>query len=477
MQLFLSPGFNIKTLRKKPQSAAQKLIKKKQHLAKKSLTDISKILSAYIPQSLFDEEYRNSDSRRRIFSIENTFWGFFLQILNQDSSSASVVHAFRIRYFQKNNKHISASNSAYCQAKKRLSFSFVRTIFEHVTQQNNAVHPKVNRRVISADGTGLTAADTAVNQQVWPQQKNQKLGCAFPQLRLCALFNLHSGTTLSYRLGNKKSHELKLLREQRESFKKGDIFIGDKGFICYFDQAQLKQMGVDSIVALAKRKPVSPNNAIKKLAPDDYLISLDKPKDSTQTRMRYDALQWDSLMKKLLLRQIKVTVSNQGFRVKTYYIFTTLLDEQKYPAELISDLYWERWQVELNFRDIKTTLGMDVLKSKTPDNVEKEILMYVIVFNVIRQLIYGAAKDHKPCQYSFKSSIQTLLGYCSEYGSKMNLSLNQLKQNLLTEIEFCVLYQRQGRVEPRELKRRTKPFKWLTRPRQEIIGELCLNCA
>lgn len=477
MQLFLFPDFNIKTLRKKPLSAAQKLIKKKQHLAKKSLTDISKILSTYIPQSLFDEEYRNTPSRRRIFSIENTFWGFFLQILNQDSSSASVVHAFRIRYFQKNNKHISASNSAYCQAKKRLSFSFIRKIFEHVNQQNNAFHPRVNRRVISADGTGLTAADTALNQQAWPQQKNQKQGCGFPQLRLCALFNLHSGATLSYRLGNKKSHELKLLREQRASFKKGDIFIGDKGFICYFDQAQLKQMGVDSIVALAKRKPISPSNAIKKLAPDDYFISLDKPKDSAQTRMRYDALEWGSLMKKLLLRQIKVTVSNQGFRVKTYYIFTTLLDEKKYPAKLISDLYWERWQVELNFRDIKTTLGMDTLKSKTPDNVEKEILMYVIVFNVIRQLIYGASKDHKPSQYSFKSSIQTLLGYCSEYGSKINLSLDQLNQKLLTEIEFCVLYQRQGRVEPRELKRRTKPFKWLTKPRQEIIEGLCLKHA
>ena len=477
MQLFLSSDFNIKTLRQKPRSTYQKLSDKKRNLAKQSLTDLGKILGAYIPQSLFENEHCNSNRRRRIFSTENTFWGFFLQILNPDASCTSIVHLFRVRHYQQQNKRMSASNSAYCQARKRLSFSFIRKIFEHVTQKNNAIHPLVNRRVISADGTGLTAADTPINQEKWPQQKSQKQGCAFPQLRLCALFNLHSGVTLSYRLGNKKSHELNLLREQRESFKKGDIFIGDKGFICYFDQAQLVQMGVDSIVALAKRKPVSADKAIKKLAKDDYLICLNKPKNSTQIRKRYDSSQWECLNETLTMRQIKVTVSNQGFRVKTYYIITTLLDKIKYPAEVISALYWERWQIELNFRDIKTTLGMDVLKSKTPDMVEKEILMYVVVFNVIRQLIYDVSDEYKPSQFSFKSSIQTLLSYYHEYGSKEGQSAHQFKKNLLTEIAYCLLYQREGRVEPRQIKRRNKPFKWLTKTRQEAIDDLCLKCA
>lgn len=59
----------------------------------------------------------------------------------------------------------------------------------------------------------------------------------------------------------------------------------------------------------------------------------------------------------------------------------------------------------------------------------------------------------------------------------MPLSINELKRKLLSEIACCLLYQREGRVEPRELKRRTKPFKWLTRPRQDIIKELYLKCA
>lgn len=71
-----------------------------------------------------------------------------------------------------------------------------------------------------ADGTGLLAADTAENQDLWPQQSSQKEGCGFSQIRLCALCNLHTGVIIDYRMGNKRSHELSLLRYQEGSFNK-----------------------------------------------------------------------------------------------------------------------------------------------------------------------------------------------------------------------------------------------------------------
>lgn len=89
------------------------------------------------------------------------------------------------------------------------------------------------RRVVVADGTGISMSDTTANQETWPQPKSQKNGCGFPQARICALFDLNTGIALSYRMGNKKSHKLPLLREQMDTFVKGDIFLGDKRFICY----------------------------------------------------------------------------------------------------------------------------------------------------------------------------------------------------------------------------------------------------
>jgi hypothetical protein len=52
----------------------------------------------------------------------------------------------------------------------------------------------------------------------------------------------------------------------------------------------------------------------------------------------------------------------------------------------------QRWGVELFSRDLKTTMGLDVLRSKSPAMVEKEILMHLIVYNCLRLLINEAAR-------------------------------------------------------------------------------------
>ncbi|MBI5800144.1 MAG: transposase [Verrucomicrobia bacterium] len=55
-------------------------------------------------------------------------------------------------------------------------------------------------------------------------------------------------------------------------------------------------------------------------------------------------------------------MSVPGFRTEEVELVTTLLDEELYPDAAIAALYRRRWEVELCFRDIKTTLGLDVLR-------------------------------------------------------------------------------------------------------------------
>lgn len=470
MQLFLSPDFHIKTLRKKPKTAFEKANEWRQKLLDHQLTHIGRALSSYIPQSLFDQHTNKAKTRRRIFSYENTFWGFFLQSLQSDSSCQSIVHQFRIIAQQHQKKTISSSTSAYCQARQRLPEALINDIFDHSHQRGNTLHPLVNRRVVCADGTGLTAADTSENKAHWPQLATQQPGCGFPQLRLCALFNLHTGVALSYRIGNKRSHELPLLREQENSFQKNDIFIGDKGFICFYDQARLLQQNVDSIVALSKRKPLSSQQADAILGEDDLLITIPKF-TSTIAQNRYPKARWDNLPPSLQMRQIKVVITTPGYRTKSVYLLTTLLNEKRYPASVIAELYRQRWRVELFFRDLKTTLGMDTLHSKTPAMVSKEIKMFFIAYNTIRLLIIDSLTEMEPTDFAFKSCVQTLLAYQQQehYHSKNRLFL---LQRLWSYITHCTLFKRPGRVEPRVVKRRPKPFKLMTKPRQQLRNQL-----
>ncbi|MCD4688898.1 MAG: transposase [Desulfuromonadaceae bacterium] len=91
------------------------------------------------------------------------------------------------------------------------------------------------------------------------------------------------------------------------------------------------------------------------------------------------------------MRQIRVTVKHPAFRTQGFYIIITLLDVEQYPAEELAKLYFKRWDVELFFRDIKTTMGMDVLRCRMPEMGRKEILMHFIAYNCIRRLMYEAA--------------------------------------------------------------------------------------
>ena len=96
-----------------------------------------------------------------------------------------------------------------------------------------------------------------------------------------------------------------------------------------------------------------------------------------------DTAVYDQLPEELVIRAIKT---------KKRTIVTTLIDSIKYPRSEISGLYLMRWQIELDFKSIKTLMKMDILRCKSPDMVRKEIYVHLIVYNLIRALMVEASK-------------------------------------------------------------------------------------
>src|SRR5690606_14817553 len=174
----------------------------------------------------------------------------------------------------------------------------------------------------------------------------------------------------------------------------------------------------------------------------------------------------------LTLRQIKVNVQNSGFRVKSFYIITTLLDSDIYQPSDIAELYYQRWDVELYFRDIKSTMGMDILRCKTPEMISKEILMHLIVYNCIRSLMVEAAIKSKivPRLISFKETMQALRHWQSiiDFTNNSQQEITRIKQLLYEAIANSKLHQRLGRTEPRCVKRRPKNYQLMTAPRDQM---------
>src|SRR5260370_16272254 len=110
---------------------------------------------------------------------------------------------------------------------------------------------------------------------------------------------------------------------------------------------------------------------------------------------------------------IRVRCAAKGFRTCELILVTTLLDPEKYPAQEIAQLYLQRWSIELFFRDIKTLLKMEHLRCQSPHMVQKEFLMHMIGYNLIRAVMVQTVPNHALALQmpSFTGSIDSVPHY------------------------------------------------------------------
>jgi hypothetical protein len=173
-------------------------------------------------------------------------------------------------------------------------------------------------------------------------------------------------------------------------------------------------------------------------------------------------------------------VEQPGFRVESFVVVTTLTDAEQYPRDEVAQLYRQRWLVELDLRAIKITLGMDVLRCKSPRMVRKEIWTCLLAYNLIRQTMLTAAQQSgvSPRELSFAAALQKIGA-----GWLVVLLVNDAAVERVIEAHLGHLAEhpvghRPNRVEPRAIKRRPKPHKLLTIPRAEARAALlCGNAA
>ena len=166
---------------------------------------------------------------------------------------------------------------------------------------------------------------------------------------------------------------------------------------------------------------------------------------------------------------IRLKVAATGFRTKSVVLVTTLVDAVKYPADKLRELYAERWQVELHFQQVKTFLAMDVLRCKSPELIEREVLMHQIGYNLVRSLMQRSAHlHHVPLtRISFKGTLDTLRHWSGIIAAAGKTARQQEKliDQMLALIASDPVRERPKRSEPRAKKRRAKNYALLTKPR------------
>jgi hypothetical protein len=143
-----------------------------------------------------------------------------------------------------------------------------------------------------------------------------------------------------------------------------------------------------------------------------------------------------------------------------------------YPAQALAGLYLRRWRIELSLRDLKTTMGMEQLRCKTPDMAEKELLAYLVAHNLIRCVIAEAVARYSMDleRVSFKGSVDALRQYSNALVPARNRKMRrQLWEDLLLNLVRDLVRYRPNRTEPRAVKRRPKPYPLLHQPRRRFV--------
>jgi hypothetical protein len=442
-------------------------------LAQATLANIEDRFARVIPSSVFNSSSGPFFQRERLYPLFRVFWCWIWQVLQQNTSCREVVRQTQALFGLYGSQRVGSGNAAYCQARGKLPSKLLEGIFASSSAAAEQSAPRLTllqgRPLRVIDSTGVRLPDTASNRARYPFSGNQFKKPCFPVMKVLALFSLASGAIKSIVTGSWHDHELRLLMQLTRELTAEEILVGDRAFAHYVVAAWLQGKAIDLVARLATTvRKVDFRKAQRRLASHDAIFLWKKP---LRPSALLSAEQWTQLPAEVKVRIIRCSVRKSGFRTRELTVVTTLLDPVKYPAEEVLRAYAARWKLELCFDDLKTTLAMEMLSCRTSPMVEKELLVFMIAYNLIRWVMIQALEHGTTSlqELSFKGTLDAFR-QSSDAMARLSRSKRHRKvreklwQRLLTTLLEDRVPLRPGRREPRAVKRPRK-YDPLRRPR------------
>ncbi len=436
------------------------------------------ITEASIQKAFEDEGALFAEDEDAVYTPAITLWAFLSQVLCKGELRSCVAAVARISTLlvALERGPCAGNTGAYCRARGKLSEPVLRRLAVEVAagceKQVAGAWLWHGRHVYLVDGTTISMPDTPENQRVYPQPRTQRKGLGFPIARLAVLLSLATGMVWDMALGpytGKETGETALLRELLTRFTPGDILLADRYYCSYFMIALLMRAGVDFVTRIHQLRRVDFRRG-QRLGEGDHVVEWRRPvKPAWMDEQAYEAMPAS-----IQVREIHVSVSHPGFRVQSLVVVTTLRDARAYPREDIGELYGRRWLAELDIRAIKITLGMDVLRCKTPSMIRKEVWTCLLAYNLIRRTMLHSAEEsgRSPRELSFAAALQEIAANWQVIVLSGDSVAANLVDAALKHMADYVVGDRPNRIEPRAIKRRPKPHDLLTQPRTQARAKL-----
>lgn len=375
--------------------------------------------------------------RERLLSPLVTLRLLVLQVLH---GNAAIAHLRQLAGFD-------FAPASYCEARARLPLEVILSLLDALVEcarrAGESPACQLGRRLLIVDGSNFSMPDTPELRGHFGLPQGTKPGVGYPLAKVMGLVDAATGLFVQMLCLPLFTHDLNAAVGVHAALRPGDVLLGDRAFCSFAHFALLNARGVSGCFRLHQRRKGQGGHGRRRWRREG-----DPPAWMTRE-------QHASLPEFLDVRLVSYTVDQEGFRSRRVTIATTLLDDAAWPDARLAELYGHRWRIEGCFDELKTHMGMNVLKCRSLDGVMKELAAYLLVYNMVRlAMLRAAARQRVPVgRVSFVDALRWLACRC--------LGLDGVE-------ELVVNPRRPGRWEPRVLRRRMKPHDWLTCPRAEL---------
>lgn len=358
----------------------------------------------------------------------------------------------------------SPSGGSVAKARGRLPLKVWQHIFEWISRQAQEVSKQFEQwkghRVVLLDGTCVSMPDTPSLFAAFGRAKGRCGKYRYPLGRLVVLCLADTMTVISYALGAYRTDETVLAAGLLETLQKGDLLLADRHFAAAHFYVKYQRAGLEFLTRVHQRLKISRVKRVISYGANDFIGRL---KIGTLYR-RKDP----TLPKTILVRFICSKMLIRG-RLQKVWMVTSLLDNVRYPAEEIARLYASRWRIETLFKEVKIALSADVLRSKTPQQVHKEITARMVALNIVRTIMLEAALETgvEPLRISFVAAVRAIVSFAPAFATARIFKLPQIYRAMLREVAAHLVPERPARNEPRRVRRERRHYPLLKTTRQQ----------
>lgn len=275
------------------------------------------------------------------------------------------------------------SSSAICQAKQKISFSAFMEISEKLSQffyQQNEIETWKGFRLMAVDGSQINLPDNDATEKLFGKINNSTGETV--RARTSVLYDVLNHMVVSARIMPFAADEISILMTMADSLKKGDLLLADRYYPSFYVFKYLSKYNVDFCFRISTSKWKTVKRFVESGKKEE--ICFISPSEKVSKKCLSNKLDKNPIA----LRLIRVDLGNGNIEV----LATSLIDGDKYPADLFKDLYIKRWGVETFYSTLKERMSLEKFSSIKNNGILQDFYAKILLNNLTR-ILSGFAQN------------------------------------------------------------------------------------